>query len=111
MTSSEHWLDLASLAGGWASTAAPLAQFRQIPQCLVRKDHPCGKFLGASKSCFVACPSSDDVEPVLALISEKLMKIGVEPVIAIKERAYGQDIFCAKICGKIINRIPARVSY
>jgi len=78
-------------------------QFREIPKCVVRKDHSCGKFLGASKSCFVACPSTEEVETMLALIIEKLTKIGVEPVIAIKERAYGQDIFCTKICGKIIE--------
>jgi len=40
---------------------------------------------------------------MLALIIEKLVKIGIEPVIAVKERAYGQDIFCTKICGKIIE--------
>jgi len=78
-------------------------QFREVTRCLVRKDHDCGKFLGASKSCFVACPSTDEVETMLALITEKLEKIGIEPVIAIKERAYGQDIFCTKICGKIIE--------
>lgn len=78
-------------------------QFREIPKCVVRKDHSCGKFLGASKSCFVACPSTEEVETILALIGEKLTKIGIEPVIAIKERAYGQDIFCTKICGKIIE--------
>ncbi|MBE9512514.1 MAG: TMF family protein [Chloroflexi bacterium] len=78
-------------------------QFREIPKCFVRKDHSCGKFLGASKSCFVACPSEEEVETILALIIEKLTKIGIEPVIAIKERAYGQDIFCTKICGKIIE--------
>jgi hypothetical protein len=36
-------------------------------------------------------------------MSEKLMKLGIEPIIAVKERAYGQDIFCIKICGKIIE--------
>jgi len=81
----------------------PTTQFREISKCVVRKDHPCGKFLGASKSCFVACPSTDEVNIMLDLIIEKLTKIGVEPVIAIKERAYGQDIFCIKICGKIIE--------
>lgn len=81
----------------------PTTQFKEISKCLVRKDHSCGKFLGASKSCFVACPSSDEVNIMLDLITEKLTKIGVEPVIAIKERAYGQDIFCTKICGKIIE--------
>ena len=77
--------------------------FKEISRCLVRKDHMCGKFLGASKSCFIACPSTEEVETILALITEKLTKIGIEPVIAIKERAYGQDIFCTKICGKIIE--------
>ncbi len=81
----------------------PMAQFREISKCIVRKDHSCGKFLGASKSCFIACPSTDEVETMLALITEKLTKIGIEPVIAIKERAYGEDIFCTKICGKIIE--------
>jgi len=40
---------------------------------------------------------------MLALISEKLQKSQVEPIIAVKERAYGKDIFCTKICGKIIE--------
>lgn len=71
--------------------------------CFVRKELECGKFFGASKSCFIACPTNTDLEPVLALISEKLTKFGIEPIIAVKERAYGQDIFCTKICGKIIE--------
>ncbi len=72
-------------------------------QCFIRKEHKCGKMFGASKSCFIACPSDDDLDPILALMSEKLTKHGIEPSIAIKERAYGQDIFCTKICGKIIE--------
>ncbi len=58
---------------------------------------------GASKSCFIACPTHDELETILGLMSEKLTKIGIEPIIAVKERAYGQDIFCTKICGKIIE--------
>ncbi|EKD26509.1 MAG: hypothetical protein ACD_79C01145G0001 [uncultured bacterium] len=72
-------------------------------QCFIRKQHKCGKMYGASKSCFIACPTNDDLEPILGLISEKLTKLGIEPIIAVKERAYGQDIFCTKICGKIIE--------
>ena len=72
-------------------------------QCFIRKGHRCGKLFGASKSCFIACPTDDDLEPILELMSEKLSKVGVEPIIAVKERAYGQDIFCTKICGKIIE--------
>jgi len=72
-------------------------------RCFIRKDHKCGKLFGASKSCFIACPTDDDLEPILELMSEKLSKVGIEPIIAVKERAYGQDIFCTKICGKIIE--------
>lgn len=72
-------------------------------QCFIRKDHKCGKLFGASKSCFIACPTDDELEPILELMSEKLSKVGIEPIIAVKERAYGQDIFCTKICGKIIE--------
>ena len=72
-------------------------------QCFIRKQHRCGKMYCASKSCFIACPTNDDLEPILGLMSEKLSRLGIEPIIAVKERAYGQDIFCTKICGKIIE--------
>ncbi|MFA5160478.1 MAG: hypothetical protein WC484_08260 [Candidatus Omnitrophota bacterium] len=77
--------------------------FKMNERCFVRPDHECGKVFGASKSCFIACPSDDSLEPMLALISEKLQKSHIEPIIAVKERAYGKDIFCTKICGKIIE--------
>ena len=77
--------------------------FRLNEQCFIRKDHKCGKIFGASKSCFIACPGNDELEPILGLMSEKLTKVGIEPIVAVKERAYGQDIFCTKICGKIIE--------
>ncbi len=99
---------------GWQSSN-PLSRFRSFDarpsldslfvneQCFIRKEHKCGKIIGASKSCFIACPTSDDLEPILELMSEKLTKVGIEPVIAVKQRAYGQDIFCTKICGRIIE--------
>ncbi len=77
--------------------------FSANEQCFIRKEHKCGKMYGASKSCFIACPTNDDLEPILSLMSEKLSRVGIEPIIAVKERAYGQDIFCTKICGKIIE--------
>ena len=80
-----------------------LGDLQVIERCFIRKDHDCGKIKGASKSCFVACPKEDELEPILELISEKLAKVGIEAIIAVKERAYGQDIFCTKICGKIIE--------
>jgi len=78
-------------------------QLKINEQCFIRKDHKCGKMFGASKSCFIACPSENGIEITLELISEKLTKAGIEAIIAVKERAYGQDIFCTKICGKIIE--------
>lgn len=80
-----------------------LGDLQVIDRCFIRKDHDCGKIKGASKSCFVACPKEDELEPILELMSEKLAKVGIEAIIAVKERAYGQDIFCTKICGKIIE--------
>ena len=81
----------------------PYFPFRVNERCFIRKDHICRKNFGASKSCFIACPNDDELETILSLISEKLTKVGIEPIIAVKERAYGQDIFCTKICGKIIE--------
>lgn len=80
-----------------------IGSFSMNEQCFVRKQHSCGKMHGASKSCFIACPTDDDLEPILELISEKLKRLGIDPIIAVKDRAYGQDIFCTKICGKIIE--------
>ena len=77
--------------------------FKMNKMCFVRPDHECGKVFGASKSCFIACPSDVELDPMLGLISEKLQKSHIEPIIAVKERAYGKDIFCTKICGKIIE--------
>ncbi len=80
-----------------------MGSFPANERCFIRKQHKCGKMHGASKSCFIACPTDDNLEPILELMSEKLGKNGIEPIIAVKERAYGQDIFCTKICGKIIE--------
>ena len=80
-----------------------LRDLRVNGQCFIRKEHKCEKIFGASKSCFIACPNEDEIQTVIALISEKLSRVGIEPIIAVQKRAYGQDIFCTKICGKIIE--------
>ncbi|MDO9556002.1 MAG: hypothetical protein Q7J82_00245 [Coriobacteriia bacterium] len=69
----------------------------------MRRQHRCEKVFGASKACFVACPTDDSLEPLLALLEAKLAAHGIEAVVAVKERAYGQDIVCTKICGRIIE--------
>jgi len=81
----------------------PLPSFKSNDRCFIRKNLKCGKIFGASRSCFIACPNLDDIEPILEIISLKLANVGIEAIIAVKERAYGQDIFCTKICGKIIE--------
>ena len=87
-------------AGFEPERTAPL---RANDICFMRRQHRCNKVFGASKSCFVACPTDDALEPLLALFEAKLAAHGVEAVIAVKERAYGQDIVCTKICGRIIE--------
>jgi len=87
-------------AGFEPERAAPL---RKNDICFMRRQHRCDKVFGASKSCFVACPTDDTLEPLLALLEAKLAAHGVEAVIAVKARAYGQDIVCTKICGRIIE--------
>lgn len=89
-------------------TETPTGAFGSFPineRCFIRKDHECGKMFGPSKSCFIACPTNDELGLILDVMSEKLSKVGIEPIIAVKERAYGQDIFCTKICGKIIESL------
>jgi hypothetical protein len=69
----------------------------------MRRQHRCEKVFGASKSCFIACPSDESLGPLLALLEAKLAAHGIEAVVAIRERAYGQEIVCTKICGRIIE--------
>jgi hypothetical protein len=78
-------------------------RFKVNDRCFFRKDHSCEKTFGASKSCFVACPSDAQSENVIDLIVEKLARLGIDAVVAVREKSYGQDIVCTKICGKIIE--------
>ena len=77
--------------------------FKRNERCFIRKDHDCGRYFGVSKMCFIACPNPKEVGLELAIISEKLQKEGIDPFIAVRERAYGEDILCTKICGRIIE--------
>ena len=77
--------------------------FIRNEKCFVRKELDCGRYFGVSKTCFIACPNSDEIGMELSIITDKLQKEGIEPFIAVKERVYGEDIFCTKICGKIIE--------
>ncbi len=85
------------------NTAEGRARVGLNEHCFVRREHRCGKMFGASKSCFIACPTDPSVNPLVDLMSEKLTRHGIDPVVAVRERAYGQDILCTKICGRIIE--------
>lgn len=71
-------------------------------RCFVRNQE-CGRIFSGSKLCFIACPASDEISLELNIIKEKLRKFNIEPYIAVEERELGKDIFCEKICGKIIE--------
>lgn len=79
--------------------------FIRNEKCFVRKELDCGRYFGVSKTCFIACPDSEEIELELSIITDKLQKDGIDSFIAVKERVYGEDIFCTKICGKIIESL------
>ena len=80
-----------------------MEKFPMIDTCFIRKDKKCGKILGGSKSCFIACPSRESVQMQIDIIENKLNSEGIEPYVAVKDSVLGEDIFCTKICGKIIE--------
>lgn len=71
-------------------------------KCLVRHQDCKRKFEG-SRICFVASPSSDEVALELEIIQQKLREANIEPYIAVEQREFQKDIFCEKICSKIIE--------
>jgi len=73
-------------------------------QCLVRHQD-CKRIFGGSRTCFVACPNSDEIALELDIIRQKLREANIEPYIAIDQRDFQKDIFCEKICTKIIESL------
>ena len=71
-------------------------------ECLVRHQD-CKRIFGGSRICFVACPNSDEIALELEIIRQKLREVNIEPYVAIDEREFQKDIFCEKICTKIIE--------
>jgi hypothetical protein len=71
-------------------------------ECLVRHQD-CKRIFGGSRICFVACPNSDKIALELEIIRQKLREVNIEPYVAIDEREFQKDIFCEKICTKIIE--------
>lgn len=72
--------------------------------CIVR-NQPCKRIFSGSRICFVACPNSDEIGLELDIIKQKLREVNIEPYIAVNERELQKDIFCEKICSKIIESL------
>ncbi|KLU62682.1 hypothetical protein CEB3_c09940 [Peptococcaceae bacterium CEB3] len=79
-----------------------MSKFTTNERCFVRNQE-CGRVFSGSKLCFIACPASEEISLELSVIKEKLRKYKIEPYVAVEERELGKDIFCEKICGKIIE--------
>ncbi len=71
-------------------------------RCMIR-DAPCGRFFGASSLGFVACSSSPELGLELEVVRTVLREFSVEPYIAVDNFDPARDIFCEKICTKIIE--------
>lgn len=76
-----------------------------IENCFVRQNKKCGRVLNGSKTAFIATPAADYVQLELDIIKSKLKNFEIDPYIAVEHRAFGKDVFCEKICGKIIESI------
>ena len=79
-------------------------RMRENPNCLIRYQ-PCKRIFEGSRMCFIATPFSEEVELELAIIKQKLKENNIEPYIAAEEKEYQKDIFCEKICSKIIESL------
>ena len=70
--------------------------------CIVR-DRPCGRIFSGSNICFVASPAAEEVGLELDVIKNVLIEEDIEPFIAVEHFDPAKDIFCSKICTKIIE--------
>jgi len=76
-----------------------------IENCFIRENKKCGRVLNGSKMAFIATPAADYVQLELEIIKSKLKSFEIEPYVAVENRAFGKDVFCEKICGKIIEAL------
>ena len=72
------------------------------PRCGVR-DRPCGNVFGGASLCFVASPAAEHVERELDIIRARAGDSQLEPYVAVDHYDPAMDIFCQKICTKIIE--------
>lgn len=71
-------------------------------KCIVR-DKNCESIFEKSKMCFIASPARHEVASELKIIEQKLEDEKIEPYIAVEKYEPQKDIFCEKICSKIIE--------
>lgn len=77
---------------------------RRVTKCLLRPNAPCGRNLAATKGlCFIAVPSSQEFNSDLMEISRVLEMEGITAYVAVLDPQPGIEIFCEKICSKIIE--------
>ena len=70
--------------------------------CVVRKQ-TCGRIFSGSRTCFIATPAADSVALELDIIKSVLKEFEIEPYVAIENFDPAKDIFCEKVCTKIIE--------
>jgi len=75
----------------------------QANESCVVTDRPCGRFFGGSSTCFIATPAPRYVGLELDVIKGVLAEEHVDPYVAVENYQPGRDIFCTKICSKIIE--------
>ena len=63
----------------------------------------CNFVFESLRLCFIACPSDVEYELELDIIRAELEKRRYEPYIAVKRFEGGKNVFCSKICSKIIT--------
>ena len=71
-------------------------------KCIIR-DQDCNCTNNSSNICFIACPHSYQIKLELDLVQKISKKLGFKPYIAVREKVFNKDIFCEKICSKIIE--------
>lgn len=71
-------------------------------RCVVRTQN-CGRMFASTMSAFVACPGAESVALELEIIKAILERQGLDPYIAIENYDPAKDVFCEKICTRIIE--------
>lgn len=70
--------------------------------CFIRSQY-CSRAYGGSRLCFIACPSGDQLQLEIDVIKAVLRDNNIEPYVAVENCEPGKDIFCEKICAKMIE--------